>query len=268
MKKVLVVIMAAMAMTVLLVVPAFGAPKLIVKAANGNDDVFHVEDTGNVGVFSGIANPTAPVAPLDIRSASSGNLFKIATTSSTGGAGFEFTVPGGGDWLFRATQDNGFKIRDNANLKDAVYIQFNTGNVGIGTLAPTHKLEVCGTSGCAYNEGGTTWVNASSREYKENIKPLSAESAMDTLKGLNPVTFMYKAVPGQNHVGFIAEDVPDLVAMRDRKGLSAMDIVAVLTKTVQEQQKIIEKLNEKLIMLEHITDTLTGRNMVSSVNEQ
>ena len=38
------------------------------------------------------------------------------------------------------------------------------------------------------------------------------------------------------HVGFIAEDVPDLVASEDRKGLSAMDVVAVLTKVVQDQQ--------------------------------
>ena len=37
-------------------------------------------------------------------------------------------------------------------------------------------------------------------------------------------------------MGFIAEDVPDLVATKDRKGLSPMDIVAVLTKVLQEQQ--------------------------------
>jgi acetolactate synthase small subunit len=51
-------------------------------------------------------------------------------------------------------------------------------------------------------------------------------------------------------VGFIAEDVPDLVATTDRKGLSAMDIVAVLTKAVKEQQKTIEALTEKVKMLE------------------
>lgn len=37
-------------------------------------------------------------------------------------------------------------------------------------------------------------------------------------------------------MGFIAEDVPDLVATPNRKSLSPMDIVAVLTKVVQEQQ--------------------------------
>ncbi|MCK7574508.1 MAG: hypothetical protein MZV65_00275 [Chromatiales bacterium] len=58
-------------------------------------------------------------------------------------------------------------------------------------------------------------------------------------------------------MGFIAEDVPDLVATKDRKGLSPMDIVAVMTKVVQEQQgmiekqqEIIEKLNARLDDLE------------------
>jgi hypothetical protein len=43
------------------------------------------------------------------------------------------------------------------------------------------------------------------------------------------------------HVGFIAEDVPELVATSDWKGLESMDIVAVLTKVVQEQQKAMQE---------------------------
>ena len=47
-------------------------------------------------------------------------------------------------------------------------------------------------------------------------------------------------------VGFIAEDVPDLVATTDRKGLSSMDIVAVLTSVVKDQQKTIDELKTRL----------------------
>jgi hypothetical protein len=43
------------------------------------------------------------------------------------------------------------------------------------------------------------------------------------------------------HVGFIAEDVPHLVAMPDRKGLTTMDVVAVLTKVVQEQKNTLDR---------------------------
>jgi hypothetical protein len=46
-------------------------------------------------------------------------------------------------------------------------------------------------------------------------------------------------------VGFIAEDVPDLVATNDHKSLSPMDIVAVLTTVTKEQStKLAEKDTE------------------------
>ena len=75
---------------------------------------------------------------------------------------------------------------------------------------------------------------------------MSAEAALTTLQGLEPVQFNYRNDAEEQYVGFIAEDVPELVATSDREGLSAMDIVAVLTRVVQEQQKKIEALEAKL----------------------
>lgn len=43
------------------------------------------------------------------------------------------------------------------------------------------------------------------------------------------------------HVGFIAEDVPELVATKDRKGLSPMNSVTVVTTVIYGQQKTIKK---------------------------
>ena len=48
-------------------------------------------------------------------------------------------------------------------------------------------------------------------------------------------------------VGFIAEDVPDLVATKDRKSLSPMDLTAVLTKVVQGQQGLLQELKRIVI---------------------
>ena len=53
----------------------------------------------------------------------------------------------------------------------------------------------------------------------------------------------------EEYVGFIAEEVPDLVATESRESLSPMDIVAVLTRVVQEQQKTIEELRKDIIEL-------------------
>jgi hypothetical protein len=89
---------------------------------------------------------------------------------------------------------------------------------------------------------GTTWADASTREAKKNIEPLSVDVALQTLGGLDPVTFEYKdATTPDGHVGFIAEDVPEIVATPDRKSLVPMDIIGVLTAVVKEQQKLIEQ---------------------------
>jgi Chaperone of endosialidase len=119
---------------------------------------------------------------------------------------------------------------------------FFAGNVGFGIAQPSYPIE---TGAGAYVTAGGVWTNASSREFKKDIHPLSTDQAMATLTRLDPVTFKYK-VDDEAHVGFIAEDVPDLVATGDRKGLSAMDIVAVLTKVVQQQQKELSDQREEI----------------------
>ena len=94
-------------------------------------------------------------------------------------------------------------------------------------------------------------LQRSSREFKENINTLAIEDAIETLERLNPVQFRYKEDhQKETHIGFIAEDVPDLVASHDRKTLSPMDIVAVLTKVVKEQNNTISLLMEKVQTLE------------------
>ena len=123
---------------------------------------------------------------------------------------------------------------------DLMAIQGN-GNVGIGTSFPNFPLEM--GSGAHVTVGGV-WTNASSREFKENIRDLSIDEAKSALSSLNPARFNYKTEKGEDYLGFIAEEVPDLVATRDRKGLSAMDIVAVLTKVVQKQQQEIDELKK------------------------
>jgi hypothetical protein len=94
------------------------------------------------------------------------------------------------------------------------------------------------------------WTDASSRGLKENIAELPTDAALEALGGLVPVTFNYRREPGEQYVGFIAEDVPHLVAMGDRSSLSPMDMVALLTKVVQSQQEVIGELQRRLDRLE------------------
>ncbi len=101
------------------------------------------------------------------------------------------------------------------------------------------------SNGASCTAGGV-WTNASSRELKENIEDLSAAEAEEALRGLVPVKYNYKADAEERHVGFIAEDVPELVASKDRKTMSPMNVVGVLTKVVQEQQKTLSEYRKSL----------------------
>jgi len=78
----------------------------------------------------------------------------------------------------------------------------SSGNVGIGAPDPFYPLHM--GSGAYVSEGGV-WTDASSREYKENIKDLTTKEAIGALEGLNPVKYNYKTHKEDKHVGFIGE---------------------------------------------------------------
>ncbi len=129
-----------------------------------------------------------------------------------------------------------------AGSQDRITID-RDGNVGIAVSRPKHPLEMA--SGAHVTAGGV-WTNSSSREKKENIAALQLDAATSALMALEPVIFNYKNEVDEDYVGFIAEDVPELVAIGDRNALSTMDIVAVLTRVVQEQQNKIKELEARL----------------------
>lgn len=141
-------------------------------------------------------------------------------------------------------EQNPFIIRPSAPYYSLV-VESN-GRIGLGVSSPLYQIHH--SSGARLDAGN--WINASSRAIKQDIRALDGAAAMDALRQLQPVTFEYKASPADLQVGFIAEDVPELVATPDRKGLSSMDISAVLTKVIQEQQKTIEDLQARLACLE------------------
>ncbi|MGS0685008.1 tail fiber domain-containing protein [Nakamurella sp. GG22] len=105
---------------------------------------------------------------------------------------------------------------------------------------------------------GGTISQASSATLKDDVTELSGEQAMDALRDLNPVTFRYKADSSRHrNVGFIAEDAPELVSHQQRDRLSPMDIVAVLTKVVKEQQALIDGLTDQVGSITRHSETTT-----------
>jgi len=221
-QKNLLAILLTMFISFIMPISALGVDKLVVKDGDGTT-TFKVEDDGSVAASGNVAiGTTSSSVPLLVQTADTGH---VATFFRQDGAYYYMSVYGLG--LNR--------------------LVFNyQGYLGIGTTTPSYPLEMA--SG-AYVSSGGIWTNASSREYKTDIKQLTAEKAMDALTELKPVEFAYKADSQEKHIGFIAEDAPELVATKDKKGMSSMDVVAVLTKVVQEQQATIAELSKEMAEL-------------------
>ncbi len=85
---------------------------------------------------------------------------------------------------------------------------------------------------------------SSSRSLKTHIDALTSQESTQILQDLKPVKFVYRDDAEQLlHFGFIAEEVPEVLATSDRKAIHPLDIVTLLTKTVQDQQIVITDLN-------------------------
>ena len=176
------------------------------------------------------------------------SLMQINTTDSNYVSQLHFSHANQDKWILSSRSNVDGLTSDrigffNSNIEE-VFTLHQNGALNLGQTAPRDDTKPISVGNGAYLSTGGVWTNASSRSLKEHISALDLNAAISTLSSLAPVTYNYLNSPEEQYVGFIAEDVPTLVASNDRKSLSPMDIVAVLTKVVQEQQKQIEKLNK------------------------
>ena len=224
--------------------PVSSADRLIVKNTGGTT-TFKVEDDGSISSAARLVTNGASAwgsAPFVLGQ----DLWNRGIVITDKAVSNQKNIYIG--WNVGSSQDYAeiFALQEGVAFKNVV-LNPSGGYVGIGTTSPAYPLQM--GSG-AYVSTGGVWTNASSREYKKDIIGLDYDEAIIGLRELKPVKFRYKVNPGERHLGFIAEDVPDIVATYDRKGMSSMDVVALLTRVVQEQQKTIEKLSKRVSQLE------------------
>lgn len=228
-------------------------------------EAMRIDDTGNVGIGTtsptnrlslvgnadftgdvGIGESASGLAHLLVSGSANNNtgahIFVAADSGSERGAVLSLSAVGNGGHNFQIISSGAsnpagpVKLLFRSQTNNLDLMTLTPFRVGFGMTSPTFPLEMA--SGAHVTMGGV-WTDASSRKYKEDISSLELQEALNTLQGLEPVKYRIKRTENERHLGFIAEDVPNLVATKDRKGLSPMDIVAVLTKVVQQQQKEI-----------------------------
>lgn len=167
---------------------------------------------------------------------------------------------------FSNTVGTNYRIRDNLSAVNPFVIipgpsndnaiVIRNGNVGFGVANPTTPIALANGAKCT---AGGVWTNASSRALKQDIQDLSLANARETLRQLKPVTYSYLADPDEEQVGFIAEEVPNLVATNTRTELSPMDFVAVLTKVVQDQETKLEEQQKRIDAQDALIQKLVER---------
>ena len=206
-----------------------------------------ITDDGDIGI-----GRTNPAAALDVN-ASSGTEPSIVTR-------------GGNDYAATAGQYLDFGHWDGSTFTNRMRIDPTSGDVGIGTDAPSEKLDVDGTARLRGIPGGTVgvpvyvdtngklWKYTSSKRYKTGFEDLPEDP--EAVLKLNPVRFQWKTT-GEEDIGLIAEEVDEVLkdlVVYDNEGRPEAvkyDRVALyLLSTVKAQQERIAALEARLAALE------------------
>jgi hypothetical protein len=220
-----------------------------------------IDSSGNVGIGT-----TAPDQNLTVKAANA----KISAQSTADGQiiGFQArylnhtTLYGSFEYATGDAQlyiDNNFQGNNgvysnirfrncpngSASLTDRMIIQGSTGNVGIGTTAPSEKLHV---SGNILATGNITAY--SDRNLKENIEPIL--NAVEKVQQLNGVTYNRNDLEDttKRYAGIIAQDLqavlPEAVEGDSILRVDYNATIGLLIEAIKEQQVQINKLKAKL----------------------
>ncbi|MFY9309946.1 MAG: tail fiber domain-containing protein [Bacteroidia bacterium] len=175
-------------------------------------------------------------------------------------------------------------------------LNFTTGNVGIGTTSPTALLHV---QGSLYVNGTATQLTGtwgSDQMFKTDIDSIS--NALAVIKQLKPKTYYFDTTnvwglnfPSKKQYGFVAQELeqvlPDLVTSKTQnedvdssgnvvhpavtyKTVYYLELIAFLTKGIQEQSTQIDSLKTKTNQQDSITTALKSElsQLTAKTNNQ
>jgi hypothetical protein len=146
------------------------------------------------------------------------------------------------------------------------------------TTSSTYRVVCINPSGEDVKMGATnTTCQSSSARYKQDIQTMTADMGIETIMALRPVTYYYKDGNPRQQVGFIAEEMdnvlPELVVYDDEGRPNAINyeyLVANLTKGIQQQQSQINQIRVDMNELRQgiwngglVTNDTTFNNLVT-----
>ncbi|MEX0896264.1 MAG: tail fiber domain-containing protein, partial [Patescibacteria group bacterium] len=219
-----------------------------------------INPDGNVGIGT-----TGPLRRAHIHDGSASDTVLAITNSTNNNSA-----------LLLVAADNSTVISSRANSGDTTArrldfmiggitrarFESTNGNFGVGQLNPQQRLDVGGrirmgtvssvstSDTICYNASGDLGSCSSSIRYKENIVDFG--SVLEEILQLRPIVYDWKST-GETDIGFIAEEVhavnPNYTFNNQDgviEGVRYSNMVALLTKAIQEQQAMIASNSSKL----------------------
>jgi hypothetical protein len=186
---------------------------------------------------------------------SSGNV-AIGTTAT---AGQQLTIASSGS----SSAENAFYVYNSTPV--ALFTIRNDGAIFSGTApASPYNLTTASAANMFVDSGGVVYRSTSSLRYKENVQDYG--KGLSDIARLRPVTFNTKPKDTDEnsdthtYAGFIAEEVDaagltEFVQYNNEgqpDALAYPNMVALLTKAIQEQQALITALTARITALESI----------------
>jgi hypothetical protein len=234
----------------------------------GANGVFGKTQSGwpHAGVYGTSTSSTNPTGVIGIANSSAGTGVAGGTDLGDGVLGYA-TGSGGAGTFAIASGISGIGLHALCNgscpgSSSGLAGQFD-GNVRINAAntfgTPLYVNGVSGGGGLYVNgpAGGTVpWTPASDIRLKKDV--VNSTYGLDQVLKLRPVTYKFKKGDEKTHVGLIAQEVlkliPEVVRPLDNTsdmlGIEYESLVPVLVKAVQDQQKVIERQEARMAMLE------------------
>lgn len=233
---------------------SWGTIPFFIKPTAPTDSLF-IDSTGTIGL--GTSSPAAGLHLKKLAQPATAEIMARFETTDDPIGGLFISNNSAGDGLF-VPKLTGRSASQNAALVNEAIISLDVGaspaivyNAAKGAGGPlvTRPLVVYRNNGVAKvtiaangDVLATSFNPVSSRALKHDIKNLDSKMALEAIHQLTPVEFVYNDdESNEKRVGFIAEDVPEVVAAADRKSVPIMDVVALLTRVVKDQQLTIEE---------------------------
>jgi hypothetical protein len=219
--------------------------------ASTRSNQFLIRASGGVGIGTGDPQAALHVVGDTI----------VGGTNFTAAGHTARLVLGDANHVVRSVYGGGlrFGVWPDAN---ALTVEDNTGNVGVGTASPGFKLHVNGDAG---KPGGGSWSVASDARLKQNVQPL--RGVLDKLLQLHGVSFEYRdptaihELPGQR-LGLIAQEVepvfPDWVETGP-DGMKRLTVRGFEALTIEALRQLREEKDARIAALERQNRSLEAR---------